>query len=1137
LGRRGLAGAKSAASRAASAARARLPTRVTELADTAKKKWDKAPREARLVVKGVAVVAGTSLFAPAAAGPVAVGIARFLGVAAAAHSEAPQAASEVLLGKGVATIGGVRRTIKGPDYPQHPLEPLHELHAKIQRFERLHPPHHFKSPLPPLVLGEPPQAPREVPAVDEAPAAAAAEAAEPGINLAVNPEPTRALLDKKPPTTAAELFVQTNKNIDLLSERLSAFGSLFVMHTYICGIKGDTQANLLKVVHEATTAGLDGKKPSLWKIFKKHYGKDLTFIQRAKSWLFYVLSTWIPIIPRTVDAYLKNILNVVRAGFKKEDNRTALSLKLLDNVSNFLHAYNGSVEAYSTSTIGNLDHYRKQAIDTLVGKTTEQLCDEFSRSFLDHFATKVPFGFCEGILNKIIHYVLKKKVVPTAVRSVFEKGEEETKKYKVPFQLAITKALIEQFEKLQIALKKPSSGPLAPLPGSEKLGETTANLLLASELIPGVTETPMQAKQKLDELKENSKKPQDPIKTQVRDGIKDGIKQGGQFLLHYLRDEGNIEGILANITDLLDQPFSGVAEENADTALEAADMQLQRIRREVLITISDKAVSALLGDPKEDLAAEKSAAEAGDLAFEGHKQLGTRTVAHLEEWVRRMRQKVTDSGGVWNEAYNILPQLGAFTAELKRFEESEIVEKATGQLPRAEMQAVLIPIHPLYKLANQLMDPVMQLQEHQRFHERNTQLAGELAKIRDKLKEVKDSNNPAQMVQALSVLEESAKKIYAMLPEDTNDRKQSERKQLETCLKRISDKVAKYTEEQKTLDALAALQPFPEEGEPASPIEKGLLGQLLLKAERRSPANFVLWRCIEAIQANLSEAILDMNKRNTIIDQIERLNKHDSGPGRELKEIWEKLGVLLKAEQKDLTAKREVASKEIGKFLPDFLKWAEEQTEVYEQQRETNGQTLNEQLTKLEKGLAELKKGYAEAHKEDQHHATQAELRNTTLAIGATASAIPFAGPALSAVAAATGTYALHNPEGAERAARYLPPIPVPKTAAQVAMAVAGASLAVSPVAYGINCVAGAIGGPLGEAAASLALGAAGTLGSGYVGHHFQQKAHAFATKTVQDEVIRIADVTHDNLLKSDIVYYAGMRLSMKAFIETFPPN
>jgi ElaB/YqjD/DUF883 family membrane-anchored ribosome-binding protein len=1006
-------------------------------------------------------------------------------------TETPKNLAAFLCNQPVQYVGERWQLFDIQGFPKDPRAPLSELDKKISTFERALPPL-FTPPLP-LQFVDASFSPIE---------AAAA---------------------------TSEMEKITDKKLDVLIEKVS-YLSIFKAMQSFSGVPENIGVPLLCLVDEASRT----KNLSLWNIFTSHFGARMSLWGRLKAGIVYLfLWHWIPVLPKIVDAYMKNMLNELRINLRENgEKRKKFINGLLEEADNFFEVYNGAAETYANDNErkGNLNHYRKNAIDHILPKdesaslkTVQELrmdlYRKLSASIVDHFSPRIRFGMFDGWLNKTIRNLLQGKILPQVFLNVSDEGQEATKRYNIPFFLALTKTLTAQISKIQgKSEEEPTDASL--LYGIKNFEAIVKKILWTIDMAD--CKTPEEVRAKMEKLK----KPWTGIDGEVRNGIQRGIQKGLAVLCDYLSKQENTEELFASLFESVASPLSGhlpmtdrqwaevaVEYEGAKILLKQAGASLAK--QFIQASVQDK----VRGSGKATEAAENAAKG----IFAEHQDRGRETFEELLRICDTAREKLHQP---LSPEMNIYPELASIASVLKAFENKERVKITTEQdpppkiatLPAAEQEAILRILHPLYEGSNQMMDLVLQLQNLQKQYVSHTGVTRELGEIREALEEIasyQPSPAPFALIEGIAArfknietLDPGAAVILGSLKEEIDQ------------MARPLLQIARIHRQESALESLAQEK------------SKGLIEELALSLQNNPPPGFKKRKCLEEIKKNVKMASFNMIEECQIMELIDKMSQYNSLPVPRpnlQKEILEPLAALLRARKTSLEKDR----KRIVSFLEENLQKAHESSEFEESKSNRSCQNvLNEMQKKgdlLEANVWRLYKQIEQAKKETLLRPTPAQLGQIGgtlgfllgMGLGRHSLEAASAGAALAAASGAS-VYSLGNfPNG-----KWL------RFSASVLSAGAASFFATKYVSEAAQKAFPAY--PM----LPTLIGAAGTAaGFEYLGAKITKRIIDTGVDVAMPKVTEIFDAAYEHVLTNDVIINGGIKILMKQIVDLFPPK
>lgn len=583
--------------------------------------------------------------------------------------------------------------------PKNPENPLTDLNQKILSFERTA---------------------KTLPLPDE----------EPLIALANSPS-----AEPQTPKAKNEREHQTDAHLHVVIDKVSRLSMLYTM-LYASGIEEpNPMPILLQIADKASLAQAKGKTNSLWDFFQAHYRNQLGWLGWAKAKSVYSLGWQASLIPKTVDAYLTNLLRELRINLKENgEKRKQLINGILDDLDNVLDIYNGAAETYvqDSARKGNLNRYRKMALDmhlqaeehkAIEGLSPKEArmdsCLKLSASVIDHFSPQIKFRFAEDFLNARIRSLLKYKILPEIFFNITVEGKDAAKQYNTPFLLALTKTMTSQLGAVQASLEEGSGDAVSSSSGIKNFEGTVKKLMRAIDLAD--YNTPEEMRKRLAEL-ENRSESETYISSKVRVQIQEGIQKGLAVLFDYLSKQENTEQLFSLCFESLLDPLSGkmpLTEEEwtaMETEYKAANVLLKQAAHSLFTQIIKKAVEDyFFGSELVDRTTQT--------IFLDHKSRGQKSFTQIEKSASSILRKIdemqknpTSSNHIYAELKNLVDTLKSFqNAERLQIIQNQDPLPPIGNLPDAHRQSILRTLYPFYQDSNRLMDHCLSLQKQQQY--------------------------------------------------------------------------------------------------------------------------------------------------------------------------------------------------------------------------------------------------------------------------------------------------------------------------------------------------------------------------------------------------------------------------------------
>lgn len=959
------------------------------------------------------------------------------------------------------------------------------------------------------------------------------------VNTAPPPIPADISLWAADPSAAVSNTMEkkTDQKLEVLIEKISYFSILKAIHFH-CGVPESETTPLLCLVDEASRY----KNPSLWNIFTNHYGSKMSWWGYLKAGFIYLcLWSWIPIIPKTVDAYFKNMLSELRINLKENgENRKKFINGLLEDADNFFEVYNGAAETYANDQArkGNLNHYRKNAIDLMLpkeelnhGKTPEELRMDFYRklssSIVDHFSPKERYGFLERWLNERLKMTLRNQVLPAVFANISDQGKEATKRHNIPFFLALTKTLISQISIIQGKMEEEPSDS-SSLYGIRNFEALVKKFLWTIDMAD--CKTTEEVRTRLEKLKQ----PEGGIDATIRQGIQLGIQKGLAVVCDYLSKQENTEGLFANLFESLTSPLSGhlpmTDEQWAEVAIEyeGAKILLKQAGSALAKQIVQSAVEDKIRGGLDPEATERAA----ERIFSNHKARGQEAFEELlplcdtiERKIDRAQEGFENLDHDFSLETSIHPELSAIASTLKGFENKERVQIAMEQdppppiakLPAAEREAILRVLYPLYEGSNRIMDHVLTLQILQKQHTIHSQTLRHLRQIKEAIGKIASNQG---CLEQISLAVDCVKKL------ETIDSKIINLPEMKEGIHTIAQALQQIEEEEHSLNALANLQPFPGT---STDMGTGLIDQLVLFVQNTPLPGFKKWKCIAEIKKNVKAAGFTAVDEQRVFELIEKMNKFNSlsKPRPDFnREIWEPLALLVNDKKTLLERNLKRAALLLERSLPRAHQSNSVEIARMESLSLKDWKEMRENSALLQADVSKLYRLIEQAKKETLLNPTAAQLGQVGGTLGflvglATGTVSPEAGSVLGAVSAASVANLSNLAKG--KWFRFSAPVLGAGAAAGLATKYLGqAAEKAFPNMPMIPAIVGAAGA---------------SAGLEYVGAKMTKRLIQTSVDVAMPKVIELFDTAYDHLLTNDIVINGSFKIMMKQMLDLFPPK
>lgn len=724
---------------------------------------------------------------------------------------------------------------------------------------------------------------------------------------------------------------------EALASKLSAFSAVLLMRE-ACGITEKDNATLLKIVEQGTRPG---ETATLWDLFT-HYYNTLSWFQKCKAGWFYWTCYQTSLITNTVKAYLHSFVDGMTKDLTAESDRTRLQFirDLLDNANEFLIEDIGATRAFASAVEpdGDLEKYRRRAIERHYGNSLENLCKAFSKKVVNedykvHFFQKfkaIPIlgwliEIFEWLVNRlVIQNVMKFSILPSLLQSSVENGIEATEPHNLPFALELTRFLNTQIEKLRASVDTLSRETSPPLPGTEKIPETIKHLKKVLDLEPHKTQDAL--REKLEELK-NEK---GLLDRKIEEVIQRGIIEACHTLFALLNSTAKSGELFADLLELSCAAFSEQAEH--PTVLMAAfkeeQSKLQRNSRALFQQIIHSTIETTIKAVKPEDA--KSAAKS---AFLQGKQIAHLTLTKLEE----LRTQITEKIDRQND---VQADLAALFQYLQVFANRKELQDAINPLPRDDQDAIWRRVTPFYEKMHTLGTKILHLQERQDSHLAHTSVTTHLTLIYTLLGSIRTQfyaqpryfHNPL-----ILTLENTIEKIGAWLGSQG-----SLTLRLSNLIKTVSALSEQIAREQQVIDAIHALSPPRREGQQIE--REGPIDQLINYERGIDVRGFQPKACLKEIGRHLEcfPADEQQNLRGLI------------GNGSNLIRNRAALSVLLQEIYEKHTKSKDDAAEKFDAALKETESWARDKVSKYKQLSHQDHLGMQTEMTEIAKSVQQL---------------------------------------------------------------------------------------------------------------------------------------------------------------------------------------
>jgi len=391
--------------------------------------------------------------------------------------------------------------------------------------------------------------------------------------------------------------IETDKQVDLLVKNSSLFTTLLFIHTNRLGFEQTDAVNL--AYREILKEKIESPDESLWGLYMKHLGGDLSFFQKIRAGFWYFLTYTIGVIPNTVESFVKNVIGEFRKAVESS-NPTQLNTVFkttIEQLTILLQLYEDSATQYveganNPDRVGwKLTQYQKMAIDKLgdpllfdkinaeqkpgedIGKKMmTELCKGLTLNLVDQCFPQVQFfenlkkttlfgirigivfDFVEWLIGGIINFFARemtKYYLPANVQSLIELGLDKTLPGQYSFKIAIANSLEQQVNEFKEELKTlPATKPARLVQSSEIEG--LADRIMTTLKLKLLGEEPERAKvrQFLNDRSPGRTIPEE--EEELRIILIEGVQQ---FIYHYSKKPEKMEKLFGNLLEQSNKGF------------------------------------------------------------------------------------------------------------------------------------------------------------------------------------------------------------------------------------------------------------------------------------------------------------------------------------------------------------------------------------------------------------------------------------------------------------------------------------------------------------------------------------------------------------------------------------------------------
>jgi hypothetical protein len=773
---------------------------------------------------------------------------------------------------------------------------------------------------------------------------------------------------------------RAEENRKNLARKASAFTALIQMRD-ACGIKERDNLNLLQIVEKATR---DGATESLWDLFVNHRDTenklvyDLSLFQTLKAkwnyWAYYKTS----LIDNTVGSYIKSFVAEMEEGLTSEHTLSQLTGHLLRNANEFFIQDIGATRAFANATepLGDVEKYRRRAIENHYGHSLEALCQTFSKKMineeytvpiLDRFHDVFLIGLfsraLEWFINRfVIRKAMKSSILPPLLKSAIENGVESTAPHNLPFTVAFTKFLNQQMDNLRDILKNPSSdAPPLQLPGTERLPETIRHLKTVLDLEQ--LKTQPELRRKFQEIDQGSNG-KGVIDNQIEEAIQKGIVTSCHHLFAHLAKMAQSRELSSNLLELSCIPFSSQARDHAALMAEYREEQLKlkKSAGELFKKVIDAEVAKMMRGPNSE-----DATKAAEAAFNDGKKVAEETFDELKRLSEQITQKINRSGQALTPENNVQADIAVFLQRLQVLANRKELQDRIAGLQEKYRNAIYRQVNPFYQRVEQLAEQMLRLQGLQDEYPANAAVVGHLRFVREVLSSIRTQFH-AQPRHLRNPLIQTLRKTCEEIGQSLGQRAPATLR-LDGFIQSLSDLSDNIAREQQVIDAIHAFYP-PREGQEAG--GQGLLEQLLSYEQGVHSPGFQPRACLNEIDRQL-ECFPESEQRELreLIDD-----------GSDLSAKWTRLGSIL---QRIYETHIENKNRDAARFdtaLASTSRWTDEKIEKFTLVKEKDHADMQAEMRKISAEVARLRADAFGAKVELPFSLTAKQAQVTLAAVG-----------------------------------------------------------------------------------------------------------------------------------------------------------
>jgi hypothetical protein len=600
---------------------------------------------------------------------------------------------------------------------------------------------------------------------------------------------------------------KTDRCLQTFIQNASVAATISFIHYGRLGLEIDPTI-LPKIVLEASAEGA-----KLWDIYMKYLGENLTGCQKFCACFWYILTYTLGIIPNSIKTFMTNVLKEGREHFNHPTSIHPLDRpirNILDKMSSLLEVYNSATREYARAEVptGDVDSYRKAALESFSGKSLENLTEEFCTTLVDQFFPHIPFFetlkqypiigwvfwildyLIGGLINCVGRKVLKSKL-PGIAQDLIKTGIDSTNQTNLQFSIAITNSITELFKDVENTPLTNEAPPFRPakLPlVIEKLLETLA--------LNGSRDNPLNTQQKIQ--KRVAKLDRNSwlhvfgvwLRTKKRDHLRNAMVDSSHAFIAHIGN--NSEQLFASVLELLNIPFTETVlrtPEDYKNAFEELERTAQNGFNKVIY-------NSLEGN---SLAYQRELYEG---LYNKYKQTTDAAVRGLTT----CQERILTPGNTPDE---LMQRIDQYAGALKKCTEHPVIKKAHLAGSAVE-QAFYESFYPFQKALPPLARQLSRLQKLVKQHQLDLKITDHLGRIDEALDRISQNPEHHFSTERLTTVRRSLNYIHEALPQQPMEQINVENAALERHLnaidtrRRTIERLRRLAEDETLCDRLVS---------------------------------------------------------------------------------------------------------------------------------------------------------------------------------------------------------------------------------------------------------------------------------------------------------------------------------------------